>query len=161
VLFYWLHRHRTTLRQALSFKREQQSCKGVLFYQGLRGSNSCRDLVSWFGLVVGEQPRLAVTCLKAGLPSRHYRQTNVMRGVRAGLCRIPSAIRCSIELRGRVVPFPLRIPEVSGSNLGPETGYSNWGFSWFCEVLPGKCRDITTWAHDSFLSHWGWLSSGL
>jgi len=29
----------------------------------------------------------------------------------------------------------LRIQEVPGSNLGPETGYTDWGFSWFSQSL--------------------------
>jgi hypothetical protein len=37
----------------------------------------------------------------------------------------------------------LRIREVPGSNLGPETDYPDWGFSWFSSVFPGKCRDST------------------
>jgi hypothetical protein len=35
----------------------------------------------------------------------------------------------------------LRIREVPGSNLGSETGYTDWGFSWFSSVLPSECRD--------------------
>jgi hypothetical protein len=31
--------------------------------------------------------------------------------------------------------------EVSGSSLGPETGYPDWGLSWFSSVPPGKHRD--------------------
>jgi hypothetical protein len=35
----------------------------------------------------------------------------------------------------------LGIQEVPGSNLGPETGYPYWGFSWLFSVCPGKSRD--------------------
>jgi hypothetical protein len=34
----------------------------------------------------------------------------------------------------------LRIREVPGSNIAPETGYSDWGFSWVSSVPPGECR---------------------
>jgi hypothetical protein len=40
--------------------------------------------------------------------------------------------------------LPLRIREVPGSNLGPETGCPDWGFSRFSSVTPGKCRDSTS-----------------
>jgi hypothetical protein len=36
----------------------------------------------------------------------------------------------------------LRISKVPSSNLGQETGYSVWGYSWFSLVPPGKYRDI-------------------
>jgi hypothetical protein len=39
--------------------------------------------------------------------------------------------------------FLLHILEVPGSNLSQETGYPDWGFSWFSSVLPGNCRDST------------------
>jgi hypothetical protein len=46
----------------------------------------------------------------------------------------------------------LRIREVPRSNLGPETGYPNWGFSWFSSVPPGECRDRSLkLSHDRFL----------
>jgi hypothetical protein len=32
----------------------------------------------------------------------------------------------------------LRIQWVAGSNLGPETGYADLGFSWFFAVTPGE-----------------------
>jgi hypothetical protein len=35
----------------------------------------------------------------------------------------------------------LRIREVQLSNLVPETGYPDLGFSWFSSVPPGKCWD--------------------
>jgi hypothetical protein len=38
----------------------------------------------------------------------------------------------------------LRIREVSDLNLGPETGYLDWGFSWFSSVRPHKCRYSTS-----------------
>jgi hypothetical protein len=34
----------------------------------------------------------------------------------------------------------LRTREVPGSNLGLETGYPDWGFSWFSSVPPGNRR---------------------
>jgi hypothetical protein len=37
----------------------------------------------------------------------------------------------------------LYIQEVLGSNLFSETGYPDWGFSWFSSVPPDKFRDIT------------------
>jgi hypothetical protein len=37
----------------------------------------------------------------------------------------------------------LRISEVPGSNLDPETGYPDLRFSWFSSVPPGECRHIT------------------
>jgi hypothetical protein len=47
-----------------------------------------------------------------------------------------------------------RIREVPGSNLGPDTGYPDWGFSWFSSVLPGICWDNTLKLdHDRFLPH--------
>jgi hypothetical protein len=36
----------------------------------------------------------------------------------------------------------LRIQEVPGSNLSPDTGYHDWGFLWFSSVTPGECCDI-------------------
>jgi hypothetical protein len=39
--------------------------------------------------------------------------------------------------------FLFYIQEVSGSSLGPETGYPGWGFSWFSSVSPGKFWDST------------------
>jgi hypothetical protein len=36
----------------------------------------------------------------------------------------------------------LRIREVPGLNLGPETGYPVWGFSCFSSVRPGNYQDI-------------------
>jgi hypothetical protein len=35
----------------------------------------------------------------------------------------------------------VRIRDVSGSNLRPEPGYVDCGFSWLSSVPPGKCRD--------------------
>jgi hypothetical protein len=35
----------------------------------------------------------------------------------------------------------LRIWKVPESNLGPENGYPEWGFSWFSLVSAGKCQD--------------------
>jgi hypothetical protein len=45
------------------------------------------------------------------------------------------------KCRCRVAAFSLHIREVPILNLGPETGYSDRGFSWFSSVLPGKSRD--------------------
>jgi hypothetical protein len=48
----------------------------------------------------------------------------------------------------------LCIQEVLGSNLGPETGYPDCGFSWFSSVLTGKLWDSTLkLGHDPFLPH--------
>jgi hypothetical protein len=33
--------------------------------------------------------------------------------------------------------------EVPGSNIGPETGYPDWGSLWFSWVPPGECWDST------------------
>jgi hypothetical protein len=44
------------------------------------------------------------------------------------------------------------IRKVLGSNLGPENGHPDWGFSRFFSVLLGECRDCTLkLGHDSFL----------
>jgi hypothetical protein len=37
----------------------------------------------------------------------------------------------------------LRFREVPGSNLSSETGYPDWGFSWFCSVPLSECRVST------------------
>jgi hypothetical protein len=62
-------------------------------------------------------------------------------------------IHSFIEFRSKTEDWPnvmvewlallLRILEVPGSNLGPETGHSDWGFSWFSSIPPGKCQDST------------------
>jgi hypothetical protein len=46
----------------------------------------------------------------------------------------------------------LRIQEVSRSNLGPETGYPDWGLSWSSSIPLGNCWD-SAWklGHDRFL----------
>jgi hypothetical protein len=36
-----------------------------------------------------------------------------------------------------------RIRAVTSSNLSPETGYIDRGFTWFSSVSPGECRDNT------------------
>jgi hypothetical protein len=47
-----------------------------------------------------------------------------------------------------------RIQEVSGSNLGLETGYPRSGFSWFSSVLPDKCWDSALkLGHNHFILH--------
>jgi hypothetical protein len=46
------------------------------------------------------------------------------------------------ERRDRVLSILLCIRDIPGSNLGPETEYSEV-FSWFSSVPPGKCRDST------------------
>jgi hypothetical protein len=35
------------------------------------------------------------------------------------------------------------VRKFSGSNLSPETGCPDWGYSWFSSVHPGKCRNRT------------------
>jgi hypothetical protein len=46
----------------------------------------------------------------------------------------------------------LRILEFPGSNLGLDTGYPDWGVSWFSPVPPGNCRDNTLkLVHNRFL----------
>jgi hypothetical protein len=46
----------------------------------------------------------------------------------------------------------LRIREVPGSNLGQQTGYPDWSFSWFPSVSPGKCCNMyLQLGHDRFL----------
>jgi hypothetical protein len=40
-----------------------------------------------------------------------------------------------------LVGLLLRIREVLGTYLGAEIGYTDWGFSWFSWVSPGKFRD--------------------
>jgi hypothetical protein len=35
------------------------------------------------------------------------------------------------------------VVNILGWHLGPETGYPDWGFSWFSLVPPVKCRDST------------------
>jgi hypothetical protein len=45
----------------------------------------------------------------------------------------------------------LHLQEVPGSNLGLETSYPDWGFSWISSVPPGKCQDSTLkLGHDHF-----------
>jgi hypothetical protein len=46
----------------------------------------------------------------------------------------------------------LCIQEVPGSNLNPETGYPDWGFSWFSSIPTGECQDSALkLGHDCFL----------
>jgi hypothetical protein len=46
----------------------------------------------------------------------------------------------------------LRIWEIPGSKLGPETGYPDWGVWRVSSVPPGECRDITSkLGNDRFL----------
>jgi hypothetical protein len=46
----------------------------------------------------------------------------------------------------------LRIREVSVSNLGSETGYPDWGLSWYFSVSPGEFRNSTIQlGYDRFL----------
>jgi hypothetical protein len=48
----------------------------------------------------------------------------------------------------------LSIREDLGLNLSPETGYPDWGVSWFSSVLPGKFRQSTfKLGHDRLLSN--------
>jgi hypothetical protein len=58
------------------------------------------------------------------------------------------------ERRGRTVNTPVSYAGGPGSNLSPETGYRNCGFSWYSSASPGKCRDNTLkLVHDRFLPH--------
>jgi hypothetical protein len=46
----------------------------------------------------------------------------------------------------------LHIRELPDSNPGPDTGYPDWGFSWFFSVPPGECPDSTLkFGHDRLL----------
>jgi hypothetical protein len=47
--------------------------------------------------------------------------------------------------------FLLHIRDNLGSNLGPETGYSDRGFSWFFSIPPDKFRDSSS--RDRFLHY--------
>jgi hypothetical protein len=48
----------------------------------------------------------------------------------------------------------IRIRNVPGSNLGPETGYTNCGFSWISSVPPVKYKDSTLkLGHERLLPH--------
>jgi hypothetical protein len=48
--------------------------------------------------------------------------------------------------------FLLHFREVPGSNLGLETSYSDWCFSWFSSVPQGEVRVSTlTLGHDRFV----------
>jgi hypothetical protein len=49
------------------------------------------------------------------------------------------------ERRSRAICAPtlLDIQEIQDSNLGPETGYPDWGFRSFSSDPPGKFRDTT------------------
>jgi hypothetical protein len=50
----------------------------------------------------------------------------------------------------------LRIRNIPGSNLGPETGYLDCGISWFLSVPPGKHRECTSkLGYDRFLPNSG------
>jgi hypothetical protein len=58
------------------------------------------------------------------------------------------------ERHGRVIALVLRIWEIQGLNLGLKTGYSDWGFSLFSKVPPGKCQDSTIkLGHDYLLQN--------
>jgi hypothetical protein len=52
---------------------------------------------------------------------------------------------CVCVCKGTVKIHKLRvcIREVPGLNLGPQTGYPDWGFSWFSSLPPNKCWDST------------------
>jgi hypothetical protein len=41
-----------------------------------------------------------------------------------------------------MVNNPVRIWEIPGSNLCPETGYPDWGFSWFSSALYANARIV-------------------
>jgi hypothetical protein len=48
----------------------------------------------------------------------------------------------------------LPIQKLQGSNLGPETSYPDWGFSWYSSVPSGEFRDSTLkLGHDHFLQN--------
>jgi hypothetical protein len=48
----------------------------------------------------------------------------------------------------------LRIREVLGSNVGPETGYPDWACSWFYSFSPGEWRpSILKWGHDLYIGN--------
>jgi hypothetical protein len=49
------------------------------------------------------------------------------------------------------VTLLFHIWEVSGSNLGPETGFPEEDLQWFCSVCPGKCQ-ISTANQDTITS---------
>jgi hypothetical protein len=45
-----------------------------------------------------------------------------------------------------------RLKPHSAQSFVPETGYTDWGVSWFHSVSPGECRDSTSkLGHDRFL----------
>lgn len=48
------------------------------------------------------------------------------------------------EYHDWVVNTPASYSEGPSSNLGLETGYPDWGFSWIYVVTPGKFQDITS-----------------
>jgi hypothetical protein len=52
------------------------------------------------------------------------------------------SFRIKTERRGRVVKLLLRILEIPASNLGPETGYLDWGFLYFSSAPSDKFRNI-------------------
>jgi hypothetical protein len=39
----------------------------------------------------------------------------------------------------KLVALLLQMLEIMSSKLGPETGYPEWGLSWFSLITPGKC----------------------
>jgi hypothetical protein len=47
------------------------------------------------------------------------------------------------EHRVKWLTRQLRIQDVPGSNLGLETGYTNWGFPWYSSVPTREFRDST------------------
>jgi hypothetical protein len=52
----------------------------------------------------------------------------------------------------------LRMRQVPGSYLGPDTGYPDGGFTWFSLVRLGECQDSTyKLGHNRFLSNPFWF----
>jgi hypothetical protein len=64
------------------------------------------------------------------------------------LCTGPQVLLLNFVIQW--LTLPLRILELTGSNLGQETGYPDWDLLWFPSVPPGKSRD-GNFGHDRFL----------
>jgi len=48
------------------------------------------------------------------------------------------------------VPQQSCLRKLPRSNVGRNTGYPNWNFSWFSFILLAICRDTTLWGHNRF-----------
>jgi len=48
------------------------------------------------------------------------------------------------------VPQQACLRKLPRSNVGRNTGYPNWSFSWYSFILLAKCRDTTRWGHNRF-----------